>query len=567
MRPFDPRLLNRAHATRGFLLSTIGLGFGQGLLIIAQAWLLADAITGVFLDGESVSAISGSLLGLLAVVLARSVLAYAMEVAAFGSAARVKSQLRMAAVTKALALGPVGLGHHDTGELAQLTGRGIDALDAYFARYLPQLILAVIVPLAVGLTILTQDVLAAVVLALTLPLIPVFMVLIGLSTRGRVERQWQSLSVLSGYFLDLIAGLPTLRVFGRAKAQAAQLADVGQRYRSETMRVLRVSFTSALVLELLATLSVAIIAVSIGLRLLDGSITLVTGLFVLILAPEAYLPVRQVGVHFHAAAEGMGAADRLLTLLDEETVDVGGEPAPEAIGAALVLTELGLGYGDTIVVRDLSARFEPGTITALVGPSGSGKTTILRMLLRFLPPEAGSVSVVGPFGEVPLSELDPDSWRSQVAWVPQHPVLLPGTIPENIRLGSPAATRTEVIRAMDRVGLSEAELPDGVDTVIGEGSTGVSAGQARRIALARALLRDVPIVLLDEPTASLDSRTEAIIVEELRALRSAGKLVVVVAHRPALVELADVVLEIPLLAPTARSDHGKRAGLLPGVPT
>ena len=568
MRPLDPRLLKRASATRGFLLMAVAVGFGQALLIIAQAWLLADSVNTVFFERRPASEITGNLVLLVGVVAVRAVLAYAVETAAFGSSARVKSQLRMAVVAKTLTVGPGTLDRARTAELAQLTGRGIDSLDAYFSRYLPQLVLAVIVPLAVGLTVLTQDVLAAVILAVTLPLIPVFMVLIGLYTSSQVNRQWRTLSVLSGYFLDLVAGLPTLRVFGRAKAQARQLQEVGDRYRSATMRVLRVSFMSALALELLSTLSVAIVAVSIGLRLVDGTMVFATALFVLILAPEAYLPVRQVGVHFHAAAEGLGAADRLLSWLDEPAEEQHGDPAPDAAGATIALLDVTAGYPGAQVLDGFSARFRPGEITALVGPSGGGKSTVMHLLLRFLTADSGRLLLEpkdGPADGVDLAAVDPRSWRQQVAWVPQQPALLPGTVADNIRLGRPGATDAEVAVAAAGAGLAEQELPDGLQTAIGEGGSGVSAGQRRRIAVARALLRQSPVVLLDEPTAALDSRTELALLDTLGQLRDDGRTVVVVAHRPALVAVADTVVEVPLLTPAPES-HQVEPAPLPGMP-
>lgn len=556
MKPFDPRLLRQAGATRGFLVAAVVAGLLQAVLVIASAYLLSAAVDAVFRQGAGVAQITDELVLLAVVALARGLVAAATEASAFGASARVKSQLRTAVVAKALRVGPVRLAGASTGELAALAGRGIDALDAYFARYLPQLVLAVVVPLAVGLTIATQDLLAAVILAVTLPLIPVFMILIGQYTAGAVHRQWGTLSRLSGFFLDLVAGLPTLKIFGRARSQAEQLRDVGDRYRTATMGVLRVSFLSALVLELLATLSVAIVAVSIGLRLVEGGMDFRVALFVLILAPEAYLPVRQVGVHFHAAAEGLGAADRLLTWLDEPEPPTGIAPAPAARGASLELVGVTADYGSQPVLHDFSATFAPGRITALVGPSGAGKSTVLQLLLRFLDPSAGTVRV----GGTDLADVDRDSWRAEAAWVPQEPALLPGTVGSNVRLAVPGAHDQEVADAMRRAGL--ADLAEA--TPVGEGGAGVSQGQRRRIALARALLRQAPVVLLDEPTAALDAATEQVVLATLQALREDGCTVVVVAHRRAVVAVADTVVEVPLLS---TGPVGARAGAgLPGVP-
>lgn len=551
MRPFDPRLLRRARATRGFLAAAVLFSIASALLVIAQAWLLASAIDEVFFRGLPAAQIADEVLLLIAVVLGRGLLAYMMEVVAFGSAARVKSQLRLAVVERTLAVGPVALSAADTAELAQVAGRGIEALDAYYSRYLPQLVLAVIIPLTVGSAILAQDVLAAVIIGLTLPLIPVFMVLIGLYTGSQVERQWRTLSRLSGFFLDLVAGLPTLQVFGRAKAQARALQEVGDRYRDATLRVLRVSFMSTLALELLATLSVAIIAVSIGLRLVNGTMDFRIALFVLILAPEAYFPVRQVGMHFHAAAEGLGAAERLLGWLEMPGAVGGGAPAPDARGQVLELRGITAGYGEAEVLRGFSARFEPGRVTALVGPSGAGKSTVLSVLLGFLPPRSGRVEVGGR----DLSGVDLEQWRRQVSWVPQSPVLLPGSVAENVRLGAEQADDGAIAAAVAAAGLDQADLPQGLATRIAEGGAGISAGQRRRVALARALLRDAPVVLLDEPTAALDPGTERLVLRLIERLRQEGRTVVLVAHRKPLIDIADEVVQVPLLPAPPRQER------------
>jgi thiol reductant ABC exporter CydD subunit len=559
VKPFDPRLLRRATATRGFLAAAIGAGVLQAVLVIASAFLLSGAVDAVFRQGAGVAQVRSELIGLAAVAAARGLVAFSTEAAAFGAAAKVKSQLRMAVAAKTLRVGPLRLAGADPGELAALSGRGIDALDAYFARYLPQLVLAVVVPLAVGLTVLTQDVLTAVILALTLPLIPVFMILIGQYTEAAVRRQWGRLSQLSGFFLDLVAGLPTLRIFGRAAAQADQLRSAGDRYRTATMRVLRVSFLSALVLELLATLSVAIVAVSIGLRLVEGGMDFRVALFVLILAPEAYLPVRQVGMHFHAAAEGLGASGQLLSWLDEPEPASGGRPAPAVAGEDLVLSGVSAGYRGAAVLDGFSAVFRPGRITALVGPSGAGKSTVLAIVLRFLEPAAGTVRV----GGAQVSAIDAAAWRALLAWVPQQPALLPGTVADNVRLGAPDASPAAVLQAMAQAGLADLEP----GTTVGEGGSGVSAGQRRRIALARALLREAPIMLLDEPTAALDPATEQIVLATLRHVRDAGRTVVVVAHRQAVVDAADDVVRVPLLGAGLPAPVRQGPGqLLPGVP-
>lgn len=550
MRPLDPRLLQWARATKVFLIASVLAGAVTTAAIIAQAILLASIITEVFQQDATLAEVWPQTMMLAGVVVVRSVLAYLVEWVAFHSSARAKSQLRMAVLEHAVALGPEFLDGRRSGELAQLTGRGIDALDSYFARYLPQLVLAVMVPVAIIAMVITEDLLAAVIIALTIPLIPVFMILVGLYTRKQVDRQWRTLGLLAGHFLDVVAGLPTLKIFGRARAQATTLRHIGNRYRQTTMGVLRVSFLSAMVLELLATLSVAIVAVSIGLRLVNGSIDLYTGLLVLILAPEAYLPLRMVGAQFHASADGLAASEQLLDILSIPLPD---DPDAVAIpermsGAEVVAADLAVSYPrrDLPALHDFDLTARPGRITALAGPSGAGKSTVLRALLGFTP-ATGSVVLVDGHHRWQLSDTARDDWLNQFAWLPQEPILMAGTVADNIRLGRPEASAEELHSAVAAAGLTDAVL----DQEVTDGGAGVSAGQRRRIGLARVLLRDAPIVLLDEPSAALDEATEEVIVAAVAGLRDAGRTVVVVAHRPALLEVADEV--ITLAAPDPES--------------
>ena len=513
-------------------------------LAVVQAFTLADVITSVFQGGASLGDVMPAVWLLLGVVLARVVLVYLSEVSAQATAATAKSQLRSALVDKVMRLGPVWLARRGEGELATVTTRGIDALDAYFARYLPMLVLAVTVPLLGGIAILTQDVLAFVIVVLTLPLIPVFMILIGLYTQSRVDRQWRTLGVLSGHFLDVVAGLPTLAVFGRAKAQAENIRRTGNAYRVATLRVLRITFLSALALELLASLSVALIAVSIGLRLVNGSFSLQAGLAILILAPEVYLPLRMVGANFHAAAEGLGAAEQVFEVLetDEPTSGTRTDIADPA-HHSLRIEGLQVSYPgrEELALNVPEMTIEAGKTTALVGPSGCGKSTLLAVLMGFVAPNSGSVSI----GDADLADLDIDAWRAQIAYVPQSPHMLSRSVRDNVVLGRPEATETELQAALEAAGAAQfvAELPDGLDTLIGEGGRTLSLGQQRRLALARALLRDAPLLLLDEPTAALDVATEADVLAAVRT-HAAGRTVLMVAHRESLVTNADRVIEI-----------------------
>ena len=552
MKPVDPRLLRYARSTRGFLALSVVLGVVIAVLVIVQARLLSSVIVDVAQGGQPLDAVAGALVALAAVIATRALVSWLAEASAYRTSARAKSELRESALAHVLRLGPAGPAGSDPGAVAVLVTRGVDALDTYFARYLPQLVLAVIVPVAVLLTILGQDLLSAVIIAVTLPLIPLFMILIGMYTRTRVDRQWATLAKLSGHFLDLVAGLPTLKVLGRAKAQAQAIQAIGERYRSTTMGVLRITFLSSLALELLASLSVALVAVTIGVRLAEGQVTFAAALFILVLAPEAYLPIRLVGQHFHAAAEGLGAADQVFTLL-EQPVPTTGTRTDLPVRPAIAIEGVAVTYPGRArpALYPTSAMLAPGTITALIGPSGGGKSTLLSALLGFVIPTEGRIALQSGDVSIDLADADIDTWRRRVGWVPQSPRLVaPGheqpTILEAVRLGCPDASLQDVTRALADAGvLAEVEmLPDGLRTPLGDEGQGVSAGQRRRIALARALVGRPQILLLDEPTAALDGASEAAVVASLVRAREAGTTVVVVAHRPAVVDVADVIVHV-----------------------
>ena len=541
--PLDPRLLQYAHTTRRFLVLAVAIGGITALLLIAQAWLIAHVIAGAFLHHRTLESLRGGLLALLAVVAGRSFLAWAAERTAHRASASAKSELRRAAAERVAGLGPAGLERNDPGRLSTLLTTGIDALDGYFSRYLPQLFLAVIVPVAIIAVVAGADWVSAVLIAVTLPLIPLFMALVGATTRDRTIARMRSLQKLAGHFLDVVAGLPTLKVFGRAKAQARSIADVTDRYRTTTLATLRLTFLSSLILELLATVSVALVAVAVGLRLLDGNMSFQDALFVLVLAPEAYLPLRALGANYHASADGMQAAQDVFTLLEQPGPAPAGA-ATKARGTGIRLSCLEITYpGRRVPALDgAGLTVAPGETVAITGPSGCGKSTLLSVILGLRVPDAGSVSL----GGVDLAELDLDDWRSHIGWVPQRPHLFARSVAENVRLGRPDASDAEVAAALEAAGLTEVvrRLPHGVETQLGQGGTGLSAGERQRVSLARAFVRDAPLLLLDEPTASLDGRTEGDVLAAVRRLIS-GRTAVIVAHRPALAALADRVVEMP----------------------
>ncbi|MGW7514711.1 thiol reductant ABC exporter subunit CydD [Streptomyces sp. NPDC054796] len=545
MKPVDPRLLRHARATRVFLVASVVLGLAGACLVIGQAMLIAEIVVGAYQEAASAADLRDPLLLLAAVSAGRALVSWLTELAAHRCSAAVKSELRNRLLAHAARLGPNWLSGKRTGELTALATRGIDALDDYFARYLPQLGLAVVVPVAVLARVVTEDWISAAIIVVTLPLIPLFMILIGWATQSRMDRQWRLLARLSGHFLDVVAGLPTLKVFGRAKAQAENIRAITDDYRRATLRTLRIAFLSSFALELLATISVALVAVTIGMRLVHGELDLYTGLVVLILAPEAYLPLRQVGAQYHAAAEGLSAAEEVFAVLETEAPARGGAPAPDVRSRDIALDRVRVRYeGRTHdALPETSLRLAPGETVALVGPSGAGKSTLLMALLGFTPLASGRVLAEadgdGGGDGTDLAGVDLATWHEQIAWVPQHPHLFAGTVADNVRLARPDAGDEEVRRALRDA--SAPELDPG--TVLGEGGSGLSAGQRQRVALARAFLADRPLLLLDEPTAALDGETEAAVVDAVRRLAE-HRTVLLVAHRPALLAVADRVVRL-----------------------
>ena len=544
VRPVDPRLVRYASASRGFFVAIAAIGLAQTLVIIAFAWLLTRAITGV-VSGTSWAVLGETLMALAAVVVARGILLWARELVSARAAARVQAQLRAQLVAAVGRLGPGWLAGQNSARLAVVAGRGLDALDAYFGRYLPQLVLTVIATPILLAVMWWQDWISGLTVLLTLPLIPLFMVLIGLATRTVQQKQWRTLGALAARFADTVQGLSTLKVFGRQHRAATSIERVTDAYRTETMRVLRVSFLSGFALELLASISVAIVAVSVGFRLIDGSLTLTVGLFVLLLAPEAYLPLRQVGVQFHAAAEGVAATEDVFAVLD---ADAGAAPAAGTASTdsptaspppgPLTLRDVRVHRG-VLVLPPVSFSAVPGTITLVEGPSGSGKSSVLAAL-RGAADADGTMTL----GGAPLPPAA--GW---LAWAGQQPGLVAGTIAANVALGDDGGDHDTVARAL---ALAQADDLDPARE-LGVQGAGLSGGQAQRVAVARAIHRHLrglaPVLALDEPSSALDAETEAALWTNLRNLADAGATVVLVSHRRSARAIADQVVVLAARTP------------------
>jgi ATP-binding cassette subfamily C protein CydD len=541
----DRRLLHQAQRARLALALTVGLGVLGGVVIVAQARFLSRVVSQVFLEGRGLQQVQPLLLALLVLALARAVLTWGGEVAAHRVAVQVKSRLRERLTAHLLALGPAYAWGERSGELANTVVEGVEALDAYFRQYLPQLALAALVPLTVLLFVFPLDWVSGLVLLLTAPLIPIFMDLIGSTADAMTRRQWTSLSRMSAHFLDVLQGLTTLKLLGRSREQIRTIARISDQFRAATMGVLRVAFLSALVLEMVSTISTAVVAVQIGLRLLYGHLSFEQAFFVLILAPEFYLPLRLLGTRFHAGMEGVAAAQRIFEVLGTKAkagakAEVESRLPPD-LNLNLSLDRVSFVYDGARgpVLDGLSFEVHRGEKVALVGPSGAGKTTVAYLLLRFVQPDSGTITVDGRS----LQDLPLAAWREQIAWVPQNPYLFHGTVAENIRLGRPDATPDEVAWAAQQAharAFVEA-LPAGYDTVIGERGARLSGGEAQRIALARAFLKDAPFVILDEATANLDPEVEALVQQAMERLLR-GRTALIIAHRLSTVYRADRIL-------------------------
>ena len=560
MKPVDPRLLRYASAARGFFALAAVIGVLQTAVVVAFAWFLTEAITGA-IAGRPVADV---LVWLLALALARGVLIAASDAAGTTAAARTGTQLRKALIRAVGRLGPGWLAGRNQAALAVTAGHGLESLDAYFARYLPQLVLTVIATPVLLAVMWWQDWLSGLIATITLPMIPLFLILIGMATRTVQRKQWQTLQQLAARFADTVQGLSTLRLFGRDRRAAAQIEITADQYRRETMKVLRFSFLSGFAMELLASLAVALIAVTVGFRLLAGEMPLELGLFVLLLAPEAFLPIRQVGVQFHAASEGVAATEDIFEVLDAAAPVADSAPAaasaPHNSGDPSSIPVLPAPGGHSgadspelcvreLCVRELCVRqlrvrdlppvtftASPGTVTLIEGPSGSGKSSLLAAL-------RGAAHFEGDatFNGLDVRTLSPADW---IAWAGQAPGLMQGTIASNVTLGDPYPDAVGIRRALD------AACADDLDPAqdLGVQGDGLSGGQAQRVAVARAMYRlhavAARVLVLDEPSSALDAETEARLWRSLRVRADAGATVLLVSHRRTAREIADQVVEL-----------------------
>ena len=546
MKLLDARLVKQVPRVRRLLLLASILSAAQGLVVVAQAVALSRLIVRVFVDRWGVAQIAELLQWVALIILMRAALVYVGDVVAARASAVARSDLRRGLLAAVAHGGPAVTRHVEPATLAVLATKGIDSLDLYFSKVLPMITAAAVVPITALAVIGVSDRVSLGIICATLPLVPFFMVLVGKETQVHAGKQWLSMARLAGHLLDLVSGLVTLHIFGRARNQASALRVTGEEYRKRTMKVLRVSFLSTLVLELISTLSIALVAVSIGLRLVNGRMELVAGLTVLLLAPEVYQPLRTLGTQFHSAADGLEAAAQVLAVMDESQQVTSGEEdsviPSDVSGITVILNDVAFAYDSGQGLSRLTEEFHPGRVHVIRGSSGAGKTTMLNLILGFLQPTSGTVSICG----IDLSQVDMAWWRSQAAYVPQRPWLPRASIREALHMVAPWADDERMLSALATAGLAagDSALPKGLDTQVFELRTGVSVGQMRRIALARALLLQRPLLLLDEPTAGLDSVASAHIARAVRTQADAGVTVVVITHGDGFDLVADRVVDV-----------------------
>ena len=548
MRPFDPRLLRYARSARGPIAVTALLGTLTALLVLAQALFISAALSPVVSGTASLTDVWPYIAGIAAVFACRALIVAAREAVSTRAAAAAVRELRGRVVDASVTLGPRWRATKGA-ETTTLLSTGLEDLRPYFVSFLPQLVLVcTVTPAALGVILLLAF-WSALTALLVIPLIPIFMILIGRFTQAASEDKLASMKRLTAQLLDLMSGLPTLRGLGREKAPRTHLHALGAANTKATMATLRVAFLSGGVLEFLTTLSVALVAVEVGMRLVFGDISLFHGLAVIMLAPEVFEPLRQVGAQFHASANGVTASKAAFDIIEEAeaVASPGTDVCPDMARTDIVLDGLGMRARGAWAPAPTSGIIAPGIVTALCGPSGAGKSTIIACLLADMTPDAGRVLLrpsasSSESGESVLSDIDPAAWRRQISWVPQSPTLVPGTILDN--MGD--LPLDDLNDAAAATGFDDvlASAPDGWNTVIGSGGVGLSVGQRQRLALTRALAAHSQVVILDEPTAHLDAVSEETVVRAIDTMRDSGRTVIVIAHRAAMMEAADAVIDV-----------------------
>ena len=544
-------LFKRVGAARAWILLSVGLGLSGGVLLIFQARFLSRIIHGAFMENRSIDVLMPLFSLLVGIIILRALLGWAREVCGFHAGAQIRQEVRMALLEHIFSLGPAYTSRQSTGALTSTVLEHVEGLHDFYAFYIPQLAMALMIPAAILAFVFPYSWAAGTLLLVTAPLIPLFMILVGMGAESISQRHFQALARMSAYFLDVLQGLPTLKLFDRSKGVEKSIAKISNNYRLKTMAVLRVAFLSSAVLEFFSSVSIALVAIYLGMSYLGyfsfglygKPLSLDVGFFILLLAPDFYLQLRELGTHYHARAEAVGAAEEILKIVSIPRQD------SQRAWAAYVKTDdihiqcrdvyLGYDNGRLPALRGASFDLKNGEQVTLVGASGAGKTTILNLLLGFLQPDKGQILA----NDIPLATLTPDSWRENIAWIGQQPVLFHGTIKENILLGRPQASAGEIEQAARRAGVLDFSvcLLEGLDTLVGEQGQGLSRGQAQRVALARAFIKDAPILLLDEPTAGLDVENESLVIRALKEF-CPDRTVLTLTHRLANIRQADRIL-------------------------
>jgi ATP-binding cassette subfamily C protein CydD len=544
-------LLKRARTSRRWIVLSIGLGFCSGVALIAQARLLAHVIHNAVIMDLPPGVLWPFLAAFIAVISLRAVLGWGRELAGFHAGANVRLEIRKALMEHIFKLGPAYTSGQRTGAISSTLMEHVEGLHDFYAFYLPQLALAVAIPVAILCVVFPISWAAGGLLLLTAPLIPLFMMLVGMGAESISQRHFQALAQMSAHFLDVLQGLTTLKLFDRSHGEEQTVAGVSAEFRKRTMSVLRIAFLSSAVLEFFSCIAMALVAVYLGMTYLGyvdfgiygKSLTLSAGLFILLLAPEFYLPLRELGTHYHSRATAIGAAEEILNILTVPLPETGSASIDtgqsESIRIQCRNVHLSFEDGRRPVLKGVSFDIKPGEYVALLGASGSGKTTIVNLLLGFLQTEKGAVLV----DDRPLDDFNMESWRNRIAWIGQNPILFHGTIRKNIHMGNPQASDDDIKRAARSARVLEfcVQLPAGLDTVVGEHGVGLSRGQAQRVALARAFLKNAPLIFLDEPTAGLDTENEQLVMNALQNL-AAGRTVLLLTHRLSNIERSDRIL-------------------------